>query len=70
MSLTPFLLLMIYINDLDGFGIWEDNYNTFFENRAKLLNKEIKKRIIKQEADRRSQPDIQNDYEEESTVTE
>ena len=58
------------INDLNDFGIWEDDYDAFFENRAKLVNKELKKRLIKQEVDRRSQPDIQNDYEEEPTVTE
>lgn len=58
------------INDLDLFGIWKDDYDAFFENRAKLLSREIGKRIIKQEVDRRSQPDIQDDYEEETTVTE
>jgi len=58
------------INDLELFGIWEDDYDAFFENRAKLLSAEIEKRIIKQEVDRKSQPDIQDDFEEESTVAE
>ena len=58
------------INDLDGFGVWGNDYGAFFENRAKLLSKEIEKRIIKQEVDRKSQPDIHDDYEEEPTVTE
>ncbi|MCI5127298.1 MAG: hypothetical protein D3907_02100, partial [Candidatus Electrothrix sp. AUS3] len=58
------------INNLDKFGVWEDDYDVFFKNRAKVLKKEIEKRIIKQEVDRKSQPDIQNDYEEEPTVTE
>lgn len=58
------------INDLDLFGIWKDDYDAFFENRAKLLSLEIEKRIIKQEVDRKSQPVIQDDYEEEITVTE
>ncbi|KFI21599.1 DUF262 domain-containing protein [Nitrosococcus oceani] len=58
------------INDLDDFGVWEDNYDVFFKNRANLLNKEIEKRIIKREVDIKSQPDIQDDYEEEPTVTE
>ena len=31
------------INDLDGFGVWENDYAAFFENRAKLLSKEIEK---------------------------
>jgi len=58
------------INDLDSFGVWEDDYDVFFEKRARLLNIEIEKRIIKQEVDRKSQPDIRDDYEEEQTVTE
>ena len=58
------------INNLDDFGVWEDDYDAFFENRAKLLNKEIEKRIIKQEVDRKSQPNIQDDYEEDLTITE
>jgi len=58
------------INDLELFGIWEDDYDAFFENRAKLLSAEIEKRIIKQEIDRKSQPDIQDDFEEEATVAE
>lgn len=58
------------IDDLEVFGVWEDDYCSFFENRARSLNKEIEKRIIKQEIDRKSQPDIHDDYEEEPTVTE
>ncbi len=58
------------INDLDEFGVWEDDYDAFFESRSKLLHKEIEKRIIKQEVDRKSQPEIQDDYEEEPTITE
>ncbi len=58
------------INDLDLFGIWDDDYDAFFENRAKLLSKEIEKRIIKQDIDRKSQPALKNDYEEEGTITE
>lgn len=58
------------INDLDLFGIWNDDYEAFFENRAKLLSKEIEKRIIKQDIDRKSQPELKNDYEEEGTITE
>lgn len=58
------------IDDLDKFGIWEDDYDKFFEQRAVLVNKEIEKRIIKQEVDKKSQPEIQDDYEEEPTVSE
>ena len=52
------------INNLELFGIWNDNYDAFFEKRAKLLSAEIEKRIIKQEIDKKSQPDIQDDLEE------
>jgi hypothetical protein len=58
------------IDDLNKFGIWDDDYDVFFENRAKLLGAEIEKRIIKQEVDRKSQPEIQDDYEEDTTVAE
>jgi hypothetical protein len=34
------------INDLDAFGIWDDNYDTFFHKRAECLSEELKKRII------------------------
>jgi hypothetical protein len=39
------------INDLDEFGIWENDYDTFFEKRAEAISEEIKKRIIRQQAD-------------------
>ena len=58
------------IGDLDLFGIWDDDYDKFFENRAKLVSKEIEKRLIKQDVDKKSQPEIQDDYEEETTVAE
>ncbi len=58
------------IDNLDDFGIWEDDYAAFFDNRAKLLSKEIEKRLIRQEVDRKSQPNIQDDYEEEASVVE
>ncbi len=34
------------IPDLEKFGIWDDDYDTFFEERAKLVSKEIKKRLL------------------------
>ena len=58
------------IGDLNSFGIWDDDYDAFFERRAKLVSKEINKRIIKQEVDKKSQPEIQDDYEEDTTVAE
>lgn len=58
------------IANLDEFGVWDDNFDVFFNMRAELLSKEIGKRIIEQESDRKPQPELGNDYEEESTVAE
>ncbi len=58
------------IDDLDSFGIWDDDYDTFFHNRAKQISEELKKRIILQDIDAKSQFDLEDDYEEEGTVAE
>jgi hypothetical protein len=34
------------IDDIDNFGIWEDDYDTFFEKRAEKVSNELKKKII------------------------
>ena len=39
------------INDLDEFGIWNDDFSKFFESRIKSISDELKKRIIFQESD-------------------
>lgn len=36
------------IDDLNSFGIWSDDYDTFFEQRAEKISKELEKRIIPQ----------------------
>lgn len=36
------------INDLDEFGVWNNDYDTFFQKRAEVISEEIKKRIIDQ----------------------
>ncbi len=51
------------INDLDKFGVWDDNYNAFLNNRAKALSREIKKRIIVQEVDRTMEAELTEDGE-------
>lgn len=58
------------INDLVGFGVWENDYDSFFEERAKQVSKEIVKRIIKQEVDKKEQQKLKDDYEEDTTVLE
>lgn len=51
------------INNLEAFGIWDDNYEAFINNRAKALSKEIKKRIIVQEIDRTMEAEIEDEDE-------
>ncbi|MFA6064926.1 MAG: DUF262 domain-containing protein [archaeon] len=50
-----------HLIDLEGSGIWNDDYDLFFEKRAELVSKEIEKRIIKQEIDEKPQADLQDD---------
>ena len=58
------------IDDLDEFGVWNDNYDSFFMRRAERVRKEINKKLIKQDIDRKEQPELKDDYEEEGTVAE
>jgi len=58
------------INNLDDFGVWNNDYESFFEERAKLVSKEIGKRIIKQKNDKKEQQELKDDYEEDTTVFE
>ena len=52
------------ITDLDEFGVWEDNYEKFFHERAKVVSSELQKRIIKQDIDKETQLTLIDDYEE------
>ena len=40
------------IDDLEKFGIWNDDYDAFFTQRIIAIHKELKKRIIMQESDK------------------
>lgn len=57
------------INDLESFGIWDDDYERFFNQRAKAISKEMKKRIIESEIDRTMTAEIADDYSEENELT-
>jgi hypothetical protein len=57
-----------HLINLDYFGIWNDDYNLFFEKRAELISKEIEKRIIKQEIDSRPQANLEYDTSEEIEI--
>lgn len=57
------------INDLNTFGIFEDNYKIFFNQRAKALSREMKIRIIESEIDRTMQAEAPDTYGEENELT-
>jgi hypothetical protein len=46
------------IDSLDRYGVWENNYDKFFYKRIKAISKELKKRIIKQETDYKSDENL------------
>ncbi|PIR58370.1 MAG: hypothetical protein COU70_01200 [Parcubacteria group bacterium CG10_big_fil_rev_8_21_14_0_10_35_15] len=56
------------ITDLDKFGVWANNYHSFFEKRGEVVSKEIEKRIIKQTIDEKPQADLTDEISEESEV--
>ena len=58
------------IEDLDTFGIWDDDYDKFFDERAKIVSRELSKRIFKQEVDRKAQANLVDDFDEELTTVE
>jgi|GEM_PF-1613730 len=58
------------IEDLNIFGIWDDDYDKFFDERAKIVSRELSKRIIKQEVDRKGQANLVDDFDEELTRAE
>lgn len=57
------------INDLDTFGIWDDDYKKFFNQRAKAISREMKKRIIPADVDRTMDAEVEDDYGEENELT-
>lgn len=58
------------IGNLEAFGITDDNYDKFLKQRAKLLSRDIKKRVIEQEIDRTMQAEIVDDNLEENEINE
>jgi len=56
------------INDLDKFGIWDNDYEKFLKQRAKAISRELKKRVIEQEVDRTMSVEIQEDYAENNEL--
>lgn len=54
------------ISDLEKFGVWENDYQTFIEKRARAVSRDLQKRIIKQDIDKEAQPELFDDYDESS----
>ena len=52
------------IMNLEEFGVWDDNYELFFNKRAQIISYELENRIIKQEIDKEAQSTLIDDYEE------
>lgn len=53
------------INDLETFGIVNNDFDKFMSERAKAISAELKKRIIERQVDARGQAQKTDDYEEE-----
>jgi hypothetical protein len=53
-----------HLIDIDTFGVWEDDYDTFRKRRAKAIARELAKRIIPAEVDEAPQEINTDDYED------
>ena len=42
-----------HLINVDSFGVFEDHYDKFFKKRCDAFSRELKKRIIEQEVDRK-----------------
>jgi len=56
------------IENLDTFGIWNDDYEAFLKKRANAVSRELKKRIIEQEVDKTMTAELQDEYIEDYSV--
>jgi len=56
------------ITDLDKFGVWSNNYHSFFEKRGEIVSKEIEKRVIKQTIDEKPQADLADEALEDLEI--
>ena len=54
------------INDLQSFGVWDDDYDVFFDKRVSAIREEINKRIIPQENDKNVDVSIPSSEEDAS----
>ncbi|MCP4217923.1 MAG: hypothetical protein GY765_24990 [bacterium] len=56
------------IDDLDSFGIWDDDYSTFCKKRAIAISNFLKKRIIRQDVDEQEKQVSSIDDVEETEI--
>ena len=57
-----------HLINLGDFGIWDDNYDLFFNKRAEFISKGIEERIIKHKIDNKPQPNLEHDYSDEIEI--
>ncbi|MBI4595635.1 MAG: DUF262 domain-containing protein [Candidatus Tectomicrobia bacterium] len=51
------------IGDLARYGVWDDDYDKFFVERAKAVGRELRRRLVKQAVDDKPQPSLEDDTE-------
>ncbi|CAN5341847.1 DUF262 domain-containing protein [soil metagenome] len=57
------------INNLEKFGVWDNDYEKFLKERAKAISRELKKRIIEQDMDKMMSAELEEEYTEENEIT-
>jgi hypothetical protein len=55
-----------FIDDLEDFGIWSDEYQQFLAKRSRAVSRELRKRVMPREIDKQGQVSTANDLEEEA----
>jgi hypothetical protein len=58
------------INDLETFGVWSDDYETFLRKRAEAVSEDLKTRLIKRPVDAVGQSARSDDVAEEMAAFE
>lgn len=58
------------ISDLDTFGVWNDDYDSFLRKRAEAVSAELRSRVIEREVDTKGQVPRDDDFEEEMAAFE
>jgi len=53
---------------LDEFGVFDDDYDKFLSRRCRMFSRELKKRIIEQDIDRREKAVAAEETEEEEAA--